>query len=1475
MAGESYFMTFTPHCPFLFRAGDGHITRFLFGAGMSNVIEIVIKQSSSGNAIHDASKALGGLSGAAGGAIGSLGKFGGALGNMATIAGGIVAANLFGKIAEGISSFVTTGLNAVGSSQQLETSLKSLLTANNMYEQSTETVTQAVTNQIMSQDEYGQKLDELNAKLVTQRATYQEQQERIRQLTEQYGENGLVVIKNKAQHEQLAIAIRGTEQDIASLATTETKLSTSTETAWHQVMSQTEAMKIAKKETANLLEFVSRLAVVSPFETEDVEMTTKYAVAAGLGLDQTKQFVPAFLDLAASVGITSDSLGFAADQLFQVRKIGKLTEIDLRQLRRLGIDLGKIIGVEMGMSVSEFNEKAGESPEIFDELFDAVTRFSANTFAGTSKEMALSVKGLQSTISDVFVIGSRTFLRPLVDAFTPAIAGIVGKLSDFVLGGEMKSLGDDMAKTLMGGIAKFQKSGAGGLFASLGFEGGALFFKKLSKLMTMITGDAGTLAGTIKGVLGGAFGWLQSNMFPILSKGIQFVIDGFQTFRGVLLDVGTVVGDVVKKVTGAFERFGFRGAAISILGQLGLEPSQIATVLQTMDQMVSNVTGAIDKITGAFDRFGVRGAAVSILGILGLEPETIATVLSITDQIVSFVSSFVSQVGGFLGSLSFDEIIGAFTGIGIAVGAIVASGILTALVAGLMSLLTPINLIIVGAALLGAAWAGNWGGIQDKFFAAWAVIQPALQELWNWLGINIPIAIQTASDFWTNTLWPALQQVGAFIVGTVIPAMVGLWQWLSVNVPMAVQTLSDIWTNTLLPGFQRVWEAIQTNLLPLFQQLFTWLASEGPGIAQVLGDAWTNIILPALAAVGDFLLNTLFPAWVELQVWLAENIPVAIQILSDIWTNTLLPAITNAGTFITGTLIPTLTNLWTWLSTNIVSAIQTVSDIWTTIFMPAITGVWTFISTLVIPLFQSLTNLMGAVLVVALTALAGLWQNVLLPAIEVVSNFIGATLTVALNALIALVAQRLGPTIRVFAAIWQSVLLPGLTAVGNIVKSVVAPGLEDVGKKAGVIGPILQVLADVALKAVASGFDAIAGAIKSATNLFNTLADAVKNFKLPAVLQPGSPPPFAVALQDIANAAGMAANAMGGFSQATIDKLLGVNRAIASNRNTIGAARDDLEKFFDKSNIGGVKGNFALVHLSKIFKEHSAEILTATDRAAKFREIVSRVGPNWEKAMISGEQWKTVNAGIGLFINFFDKRKKELILAQQQMFVQAGKTALSIGMRLNDIVQASVDVLDMRVETLQGLVSSGMAEVNFQGMILSQAQAQELLNAALAEQLDIQDDIFQLKQNEQKLGFLEKQLDLIDTLNAAGLNVQDILGGITLGLDASIPDMIEATNRLVMAMIEQVNKDLQLGSPSKLMFKKFQLAGMGAVQGLLSMKPMLEKAIGPVIDPLMSAGNGAVSNRTTNNYFSQTVNTRAESSTVIGDFRTMQMLLGA
>ena len=63
--------------------------------------------------------------------------------------------------------------------------------------------------------------------------------------------------------------------------------------------------------------------------------------------------------------------------------------------------------------------------------------------------------------------------------------------------------------------------------------------------------------------------------------------------------------------------------------------------------------------------------------------------------------------------------------------------------------------------------------------------------------------------------------------------------------------------------------------------------------------------------------------------------------------------------------------------------------------------------------------------------------------------------------------------------------------------------------------------------------------------------------------------------------------------------------------------------------------------------------------------------------------------------------------------------------------------------------------------------------------------------------FLESQVRLLELIKSNKLNAKDILGGLQLGMGAEMGDIIEATTRALAGLIEKIERQLKIGSPSK------------------------------------------------------------------------------
>jgi hypothetical protein len=430
---------------------------------------------------------------------GSLNNFGDRVGGMLQVAGGVLVANAITGMTRFFGSIGQGALESVGNVQNLEIAMEGLLTQSLMYQKVNEVHQEAVG----LTEEEAQKLTKLGASLDVQNARMQEERERIRQMSEEWTDSGLNVQTAKARLAEMEVQAAETRAEIDKLTQKESEFATVTSESWQKMMDFSEAQGLAKDQAQELLSFVNKLSIVSPFETSQVELVTKLALGAKFTTDEVKKLVPAFLDYSSVVGITSENLAFAFDQFAQLRKIGKLTEIDLRQLRRLGIDVSQVLGVEMGMSVEEFNSQVEQSPELMDQLFEAFVKYASETTAGASQRMATTITGMMSTAHDIIDIGSRNLFRPIIEAISPMGSEMLSRLADLVTGPQIAELGQRLGEKLSAGIemitqkgqeliAAYQAGGWQGVLEALGLSESAV------SVIERAGAEIGNLAGAFR-----------------------------------------------------------------------------------------------------------------------------------------------------------------------------------------------------------------------------------------------------------------------------------------------------------------------------------------------------------------------------------------------------------------------------------------------------------------------------------------------------------------------------------------------------------------------------------------------------------------------------------------------------------------------------------------------------------------------------------------------------------------------------------------------------------------------------------------------------------------------------------------------------------------------------------------------------------------------------------------------------------------
>lgn len=139
------------------------------------------------------------------------------------------------------------------------------------------------------------------------------------------------------------------------------------------------------------------------------------------------------------------------------------------------------------------------------------------------------------------------------------------------------------------------------------------------------------------------------------------------------------------------------------------------------------------------------------------------------------------------------------------IGAVLAGAAIAAAVAGILALANPITALIAAGALLGAAWETNWMGMRDILTEFWErQAKPALEDLVDWLKVNVPKAIDALVKFWEKDLLPALIKFSEWVQTDGIPAAKNFAKWV---------------TTKLIPALKDLIKWIESKLVPVLADL--------------------------------------------------------------------------------------------------------------------------------------------------------------------------------------------------------------------------------------------------------------------------------------------------------------------------------------------------------------------------------------------------------------------------------------------------------------------------------------------------------------------------------------------------------------------------------------------------------------------------------------------------------------------------------
>jgi len=192
----------------------------------------------------------------------------------------------------------------------------------------------------------------------------------------------------------------------------------------------TDALAQSSGTAENLLGWVEKLAMASPFDAQGVTTALRTAMAYGFTTKEAKRLTEATIDYASATGSSVEGMNTIALALGQIKAKGSLAGQEVLQLVNAGIDVNGILARAFGVTTQEIVKMRESGLIPAEAAIDAIVSTLETDFSGASEKAADTFGGLISTLNEVKDIGLREFFGGMFAELKPILKDVIELMSD-------------------------------------------------------------------------------------------------------------------------------------------------------------------------------------------------------------------------------------------------------------------------------------------------------------------------------------------------------------------------------------------------------------------------------------------------------------------------------------------------------------------------------------------------------------------------------------------------------------------------------------------------------------------------------------------------------------------------------------------------------------------------------------------------------------------------------------------------------------------------------------------------------------------------------------------------------------------------------------------------------------------------------------------------------------------------------------
>jgi tape measure domain-containing protein len=215
-----------------------------------------------------------------------------------------------------------------------------------------------------------------------------------------------------------------------------------------------QALQMAEQPASDLLNWIERLAIKSPFGSDTVANVISLAEGFQFSQNEAKRLTQDLVDLASARNkLTPEYIERLTDAFGKMNTKGKVSLEELNRIMEAGVPALDVLGREFGKTSQQMSDMISRGAVPAGVAIRALEEYIETNFKGAAERATDTWQGMTTSLDDIKSRDLRALFSGMFDAVQPEAAKVINWLGSDEFYGELKQVGSALGEGMKTGVA--------------------------------------------------------------------------------------------------------------------------------------------------------------------------------------------------------------------------------------------------------------------------------------------------------------------------------------------------------------------------------------------------------------------------------------------------------------------------------------------------------------------------------------------------------------------------------------------------------------------------------------------------------------------------------------------------------------------------------------------------------------------------------------------------------------------------------------------------------------------------------------------------------------------------------------------------------------------------------------------------------------------------------------------------------------